>query len=132
MCLEQGMPADYTKYAGAKTLLVMLCRCRGIYIPHVELLIRYNADVNWGYGVPIRSAVYDNYLDVVILLIKAGVDVNLCGIHTSAISEALSYASFSIVEQLLKAGAILPDDALALAYETHRDSAQKVLACQKS
>jgi len=92
----------------------------------VELLIMYHADVDCVDGFPVRTATLNNNEVIVNMLITAGADVNRRSIYRSAVYVALKCASFSIVSQLLKAGAILPDDALALAYETHIDSAQKV------
>jgi len=124
VCLEFGMHIHHIPYyfAGSGT-------------QQVELLIRYGADVNCDDGYLIRAAAWENNIDTVILLIKAGADVNLCGMYMPAMSAALMLASHFVVEQLLLAGAhlpggalclTLPGGALALAQSSKIDSALKV------
>jgi len=99
---------------------------RDLSTRRIELLLRYNTDVNYKDGFLIRSAAWANNLETVILLIKAGADVNLCGMYMPAMSAALTWASHTVVSHLLLAGAILPDNALALAYSSQISSAEKV------
>jgi len=127
VCLELGMSVDYKPSRGQNTLLGN--SVWGGRVRTVELLIRYGADVNAYQGFSLRCAAYDNDADMVRLLIKYGADVNLYGVdNTTAISPALSHASFSIVSQLLHAGAVIPCNALALSRNSQIDSELKV-AC---
>jgi len=124
VCLELGMSANYKPYAIAlshieESVSYKTTQC-------LELLIRYHADVDCDDGYPIRVAAYENRLDVVNVLIKAGADVNLCGFGKSAISNAIMYANHTVFTQLLLAGATLPDNAMSLARRTKVDSQLKV------
>jgi len=125
VCLDFGMSAEYKLPRGSKSLLD-----KHIYRRRVKtaaLLIRYGADVNAYDGFFLRCAAYDNDTDMVSMCIKAGANVNLYGMdRRTAISSALTHASYSVVLQLLQAGSGIPTDALTLAQNTHIDRDLKV------
>jgi len=124
LSLDLGMPVDYKPYFGRWTHLENAVSYNDT--PCVELLIRCGADVNHDRGRPVRIAVCNNRLEILRILLKVGANVDSGGIYNSAISQALTHARCSIVEELLFAGAVLPDDALSLAKYSHTDSALKV------
>jgi len=99
---------------------------RHTFTQRVTLLLKYGADVNSGEGALVRAAAWDDRLDTLLVLIEAGVDVNYCGIYIPAIDTAILSASHTVVEQLLLAGADIPENALQLAHYTQVDSALKV------
>lgn len=118
------MYVDYIPCAGLTLLEQAVCLLRE---RHVELLIRYNADVNIGYGYPIRYASRVGHIEIINALITAGCDVNLHdGGGLTAIHHALEWKGTSVVSRLISAGAILPDGALSLARNSFVDSAKKV------
>jgi len=124
VCLDLGMSLKYLPYSGPFSILDMAIR--DLDDVCVELLMLYGADINYGDGFHIRNAAHRNDLRVVSLLIKVGANANAGNGYTSAISEALMHASYEIVSQLLRAGAILPSVALALAQNTYIDRDLKV------
>lgn len=101
-------------------------------IEHVHLYIKYNADVNSSFGLPIRSAAWDNRNSITTLLIQAGADVNLCGEFIPAIRAALSWSEYDLCKQLITAGAVLPDNALSLAYGSILDRDLKIDLIQRT
>jgi len=123
LCLDLGMPVNYKPHNMTLTLLGRSVRCKTTQC--LELLIKYHADVD-GDGFPIRIATHENRLDMVKLLIKAGVNVNPRGVYMSPIRAALVHASHHVVSHLWLAGAVLPEDALHLANNTQIDSPMKI------
>jgi len=116
ICLDSGLSANYKPHTLALTLVERSVSFKTTTC--LELLIQYHADINCNDGAPIGFAVCRNRLDVVDVLIKAGVDVNLHGRYLSIMSYAFMYASHTIVTRLLSAGATLPSNALKLVYKT--------------
>lgn len=121
MCLDLGMSANYRSHYQSlivETIRYSSTRC-------LELLVRYNVDVNSDFGYPIQVAARENSLDKAEVLLKAGANVYT---YNPAISIALLYASHTFVLRLLSAGAVLPtpNDTLRLIRNTQIDRLLKI------
>ena len=92
----------------------------------MNMLIKYGADVNVDRGFPVRRACWNERVDIVDILIKAGADVNHHGSLNPAIEDAIRYGSVVMVSRLLTAGAVLPPDTIDLARRSEKDSDDKI------
>ena len=94
----------------------------------VRMLIeKYNPDLNTDQGYSIHRASRCGYENMLDIMISAGADVNINSYRgPSAVVCAILHARVLSVSKLLAAGAVLPQNALYFAEQTHIDRDAKV------